>query len=115
VPAAPDHDGAAAPASAYTFGRGLDPADAAARVTAIVEPHFPSLQAVSTHYPHVMKRLQDAWAEPKRLRATVRDLLLQDRPQRQGFTPEAILELTHLLDWCERQCAPGTPPAAPRR
>jgi hypothetical protein len=114
-PSAPERDGTAAPSSAYTFGKGIDPADAAARATAIVEPHFPSLKTVSAHYPHVMKRLREAWADPRRLRALARELLLQDRPQRQGFTPEALLELTQLLDWCDRQCAQGATPAAPRR
>ena len=79
----------------------------------------PRLVRTAEHFPHVVNRLAAVWTEPERLLPQVQGLLLNDRPDRQGFPLAVIRELDELRLHYESRIAPvframQSRPAAPR-
>ena len=53
-------------------------------------------QGLEQRFPHVVKRIADAWESPPRTLAIFDDLLIDNRGNRQGFPPEVAAELLNL-------------------
>ncbi len=52
-------------------------------------------------FPRVANILADAWPQPKRFEARLRELMLNDRPDRQGFPFDVLTELADLNAYFE--------------
>lgn len=106
---------AQAPRSAV-YEHGAKGASLAERVAAALEApsEFPSLATVERDYPHLVTKISAAWSSPVQFTRLMSDLLLADRGGRQGFAPDAAVELTRLRDYYERQRA-GTGAGRPGR
>lgn len=50
-----------------------------------------------SNYPHVLERIRALWGNPE-LEGYIDSIMLADRDHRQGFLPEAWLELTRIID-----------------
>ena len=61
-------------------------------------PPGTSLEMTREYFPHVINRLALVWDDPKGLRAIVDDLLVDDRPQREGFPLAVLNELSEVRD-----------------
>lgn len=57
-------------------------------------------------FPHVVNRLADDWLEPDALLARIDGLLLNDRPNRQGFPLPVVQELGDLRAYYVEHAAP---------
>ena len=51
---------------------------------------------VEARFPHVVKRIAEAWQSPPKALAIFDELLIDRRGSRQGFPPESALELLRL-------------------
>lgn len=49
-------------------------------------------------HPHVLHHLQSVWPRPWTTHQYFQGLLLSDRQERQGFTPDVLLEIQALFD-----------------
>lgn len=66
----------------------------------------PRLGRTARAYPHVVNRLAAVWTEPDRLLSQLQGLLLNDRPDRQGFPLAIVQELAELRLHYETRIAP---------
>lgn len=88
------------------YEHGAKRASLAERVAvALATPsEFPSLATVERDYPHLIQKIRAAWASPDQFARLMGDLLLEDRASRQGFAPDAAVELARLRDYYEQHC-----------
>ncbi len=76
---------------------------------------FPSLKALEARYPHVLGKIRAAWSDPRAFDLLMSELLLPDRPGRDGFDPDAALELTRLQEHYAATVAKADDSRGPRR
>ena len=56
---------------------------------------------LAIRFPRVANILAEAWPQPKRFEARLRELMLNDRPDRQGFPFDVLTELADLNAYFE--------------
>ena len=61
-----------------------------------------ALAATAEGFPHVINRLAAHWYEPLLMIRALDSLLIDDRPERQGFPFEVVVELGKLRDLYSR-------------
>jgi hypothetical protein len=70
------------------------------------------LVALRGHYPRLLNRIAAAWSDPRRFDRLIDELLVDDRPNRQGFPFEVVRELTELREHYFDTVHPGARRAA---
>jgi hypothetical protein len=50
-------------------------------------------------FPHVINRIASTWGRAEEFRLALEDLLLDDRPEREGFPHSVVTELTRLGEY----------------
>jgi hypothetical protein len=70
------------------------------------------LVALRGHYPRLLNRIAAAWSDPRRFDRLIDELLIDDRPNRQGFPFEVVRELTELREHYFATVQPGARRAA---
>lgn len=69
----------------------------AMRVLDFLPPNM-TLTFTARRYPHVMNKLAILWDDARALEKYLDQLLMADRPNRQGFEYEALMELADVRD-----------------
>ena len=71
------------------------------RAIRLLEHLPPELRLVGLRgqYPRILNRLAAAWDNPREFDATIDELLINDRPNRQGFSFEVLTEITELREY----------------
>lgn len=80
--------------------------DGGARLVAAAQTEAPLPQTVA-RFPHVINKLAEVWEIPNAFEAVIEELIFTERPQRQGFPPEVLRELTELRLMHRQQAANG--------
>ncbi|HVL57556.1 MAG TPA: hypothetical protein VM491_13700 [Burkholderiaceae bacterium] len=61
-----------------------------------------SLRETTRKFPHVVNRLGAIWTSPGLLERAMNELLLTQRPRRQGFPPAVVRELVAFWEFQQR-------------
>jgi hypothetical protein len=61
-----------------------------------------SLRETTRRFPHVVNRLGAVWTSPSLLERTMNELLLTQRPRRQGFPTAIVRELVAFWEFQQR-------------
>lgn len=69
-------------------------------------PRYQPLEAAQRH-PHIVNRLSMLWTTPAEARAHLSELMLSNRPGREGFAFEVITELADLQSLLELMMSKG--------
>jgi hypothetical protein len=71
------------------------------RAVRLLETLPPELRMVALRgqYPRLLNRLAAAWHDPREFDRLIDELLIDDRPNRQGFPFEVVRELTELREY----------------
>ena len=72
-----------------------------ARAVRLLEQLPPELRLVALRgqYPRILNRIAAAWHEPREFDTETGQLLIDDRPNRQGFSFQVIAEITELREY----------------
>jgi len=65
------------------------------------------LDLLSARYPRIANRIAFDWAHPEALKPYLRELLMPDRPGRQGFPPDVLLELWGFESYYSNEAFPA--------